>query len=82
MLGQSYLQKISLTPITPTKLSLCHYTTGQISYYEDEWLHKNTITYYLACRITYEILTELLIRAIRVEMQRHAVQGTKQKKDI
>lgn len=35
-----------------------HYNTGQISHYEDEWLHKNTITYHSACRIYYELLTE------------------------
>lgn len=42
-----------------------HYNTGQISHYEDEWLHKNTITYHSACRIYYELLTEPKVRRRR-----------------
>lgn len=69
--GQSHLQKMSLTPITPTKPPVpLQYTTGQISHYEDEWVHKNTITYHSTCRIPRELLTELLIRAIGEEAQR------------
>lgn len=55
----------------------CYYTTDQISHYEDEWVHKNTITYHSACKIPCELLTEQLIRAIGVEAQRTEFLGRK-----
>ncbi len=58
----------------------CHCNTGQISHYEDKWLHKNIITYHLTCRTSHELLKEQLIRAIGEETQRPEFPSLKNKK--
>lgn len=58
------LQKMSMTPITPTTTPAPLQNTGQIRHYEDEWVHENTITCHSACGIPYELLTEPLIQVM------------------
>ncbi len=67
--GNHISRKCHWLPLHPQS-HRCHYTTAQISHHEDEWVHKNTITYHLACRIPRELLTVLLIRAIGEEVHR------------